>query len=177
MQCARCRYDNTAGAKFCGECGTRLEAGCAACGTLNPPGNKFCHECGSALGGAANADSRFASPDAYTPSHLARKILTARASLPGERKKVPILFADLKGSLELMADRDPEDARALLDDVIERLMEGVHRFEGTVNLDRRHGESRPEGSAAVERRAADGRRLAIDQALRTRGLAVVLPLR
>src|SRR6266508_3329445 len=133
MQCARCHHDNAAGAKFCGECGARLEAGCVACGTPNPPGNKFCHECGIALGGAANGDSRFASPDAYTPSHLARKILIARASLPGERKKVTVLFADLKGSLELMVDRDPEDARALLDDVIERLMEAVHRFEGTVN--------------------------------------------
>jgi predicted ATPase/class 3 adenylate cyclase len=133
MQCSRCHHDNAAGAKFCDECGARLEAGCPACGTPNPPGNKFCQECGIALGGAANGDSRFASPDAYTPSHLARKILTARASLPGERKKVTVLFADLKGSLELMADRDPEDARALLDDVIERLMEAVHRFEGTVN--------------------------------------------
>src|ERR671918_1484405 len=131
MRCSRCRHDNAAGAKFCGECGARLEAGCATCGMVNPPGNKFCHECGAALDSATGL--RFASPEAYTPSHLARKILTARSSLPGERKKVTVLFADLKGSLELMADRDPEDARALLDDVIERLMEAVHRFEGTVN--------------------------------------------
>src|SRR5918996_437050 len=133
MQCSRCRHENTAGAKFCGQCGAKLEAGCAACGSANPPGNKFCQECGTPLGSGPNADARFASPDTYTPSHLARKILTARASLPGERKKVTVLFADLKGSLELMADRDPEDARTLLDEVIERLMEAVHRFEGTVN--------------------------------------------
>jgi len=132
MQCSRCRHENVAGAKFCGECGARLEAACAACGTVNPAGNKFCHECGTALG-IGSDDARFASPDADTPSHLARKILTARASLPGERKKVTVLFADLKGSLELLADRDPEDARALLDGVLERLMEAVHRFEGTVN--------------------------------------------
>ncbi len=132
MQCSRCRHENVAGAKFCGECGARLEAACAACSTVNPAGNKFCHECGTALG-IGSDDARFASPDAYTPGHLARKILTARASLPGERKKVTVLFADLKGSLELLADRDPEDARALLDGVLERLMEGVHRFEGTVN--------------------------------------------
>jgi class 3 adenylate cyclase/tetratricopeptide (TPR) repeat protein len=132
MQCSRCRHENIAGAKFCGECGARLEAACAACSTVNPAGNKFCHECGTALG-IGSDDARFASPDAYTPSHLARKILTARASLPGERKKVTVLFADLKGSLELLADRDPEDARALLDGVLERLMEAVHRFEGTVN--------------------------------------------
>jgi class 3 adenylate cyclase/tetratricopeptide (TPR) repeat protein len=133
MRCARCHHENAAGAKFCGECGARLEAACAACGTANPPGNKFCQECGLALTAPGLGDVRFASPDAYTPSHLARKILTARASVSGERKKVTVLFADLKGSLELMADRDPEDARALLDDVIERLMEAVHRFEGTVN--------------------------------------------
>jgi class 3 adenylate cyclase/tetratricopeptide (TPR) repeat protein len=135
MQCSRCRHDNAAGAKFCGECGARLDAPCAACSTPNPPSNKFCQECGAALGTTLGVtpDARFASPDAYTPSHLARKILTARASLPGERKRVTVLFADLKGSLELMADRDPEDARALLDGVLERLMEAVHRFEGTVN--------------------------------------------
>ncbi|HEU4371554.1 MAG TPA: adenylate/guanylate cyclase domain-containing protein, partial [Methylomirabilota bacterium] len=132
MRCPRCRHDNAAGAKFCGECGARLDPACAACGAFNPPGNRFCHACGGALGGHP-PDARFASPHAYTPSHLARKILTARTSLPGERKLVTVLFADLKGSLELMADRDPEDARALLDAVIERLMEAVHRFEGTVN--------------------------------------------
>jgi class 3 adenylate cyclase/tetratricopeptide (TPR) repeat protein len=133
MQCSRCGHESSAGAKFCGQCGARLEAVCAACGTVNPLANKFCQECGKRLGEPGSADTRFTSPDAYTPGHLARKILTARAFLPGERKKVTVLFADLKGSLELMADRDPEDARALLDDVIERLMEAVHRFEGTVN--------------------------------------------
>jgi predicted ATPase/class 3 adenylate cyclase len=130
MQCSRCRHENSDGAKFCGECGTRLELACPACATLNPPANKFCQQCGGAL---AAGDVRFASPDTYTPSHLARKILTARTSLAGERKTVTVLFADLKGSLELLVDRDPEDARALLDSVIERLMEAVHRFEGTVN--------------------------------------------
>jgi class 3 adenylate cyclase len=46
---------------------------------------------------------------------------------------VTVLFADLKGSMELLADRDPEDARSLLDPVLERMMEAVHRYEGTVN--------------------------------------------
>jgi class 3 adenylate cyclase/tetratricopeptide (TPR) repeat protein len=137
MQCSRCRHENAAAAKFCGECGARLEAACASCGTANPPANKFCQECGAPLAGAAAGpgvvEPRFHSPDAYTPTHLARKILTARSSLAGERKKVTVLFADLKGSLELLGDRDPEDARALLDAVLERMMEGVHRYEGTVN--------------------------------------------
>ena len=137
MQCSRCQHENASGAKFCGECGGRLEAACPSCQTVNPPTNKFCQECGAALtaaGAPAPAgETRFTSPDAYTPTHLARKILTARSSLAGERKKVTVLFADLKGSLELLADRDPEDARALLDAVLERMMEAVHRYEGTVN--------------------------------------------
>jgi class 3 adenylate cyclase len=77
--------------------------------------------------------SRFASPGSYTPKHLAEKILTSKAALEGERKQVTVLFADLKGSMELLADRDPEEARRLLDPVLEHMMEAVHRYEGTVN--------------------------------------------
>jgi class 3 adenylate cyclase/tetratricopeptide (TPR) repeat protein len=73
------------------------------------------------------------SPEAYTPKHLAEKILTSKAALEGERKQVTVLFADLKGSMELLADRDPEEARKVLDPVLERMMEAVHRYEGTVN--------------------------------------------
>jgi class 3 adenylate cyclase/tetratricopeptide (TPR) repeat protein len=76
---------------------------------------------------------RFASPETYTPRHLAERILHSQAALEGERKQVTVLFADLKGSMELLADRDPEEARKLLDPVLERMMEAVHRYEGTVN--------------------------------------------
>jgi len=69
----------------------------------------------------------------YTPPHLAEKILTSKTALEGERKQVTVLFADLKGSMELLADRDPEEARQLLDPVLERMMQAVHRYEGTVN--------------------------------------------
>jgi predicted ATPase/class 3 adenylate cyclase len=72
-------------------------------------------------------------PLSYTPRHLAEKILTSKSTLEGERKQVTVLFADLKGSMELLADRDPEEARQLLDPVLERLMAAVHRYEGTVN--------------------------------------------
>jgi len=60
-------------------------------------------------------------------------ILTSKSALEGERKQVTVLFADLKGSMELLADRDPEEARKILDPVLERMMEAVHRYEGTVN--------------------------------------------
>jgi class 3 adenylate cyclase len=68
-----------------------------------------------------------------TPAHLTEKILDARQALAGERKQVTVLFADLKGSMELLAERDPEEARQLLDPVLERMIEAVHRYEGTVN--------------------------------------------
>ncbi len=63
----------------------------------------------------------------------AERILTSKAALEGERKQVTVLFADLKGSMELLADRDPEEARKILDPVLEHMMEAVHRYEGRVN--------------------------------------------
>jgi class 3 adenylate cyclase/tetratricopeptide (TPR) repeat protein len=82
---------------------------------------------------AALAPIQPQAPLAYTPPYLAEKILTSRSALEGERKQVTVLFADLKGSMELLADRDPEEARQLLDPVLERMMAAVHRYEGTVN--------------------------------------------
>jgi len=82
---------------------------------------------------AAPAPVQGHAPHAYTPAHLTEKILASRAALEGERKQVTVLFADLKGSMELLADRDPEEARQLLDPVLERMMAAVHQYEGTVN--------------------------------------------
>src|SRR5262249_50342141 len=72
-------------------------------------------------------------PLAYTPRHLAEKILTSKRVLEGERKQVTVLFADLKGSTELIRDLDPETAQHLLDPALHLMMDAVHRFEGTVN--------------------------------------------
>jgi class 3 adenylate cyclase/tetratricopeptide (TPR) repeat protein len=130
MDCPRCQHENPPLAKFCLECGSRLAPTCAQCGTALPAGAKFCLECGQPVGAPPG---RSPSPDAYTPKHLAEKILTSKSALEGERKQVTVLFADLKGSMELLADRDPEEARKLLDPVLERMMEAVHRYEGTVN--------------------------------------------
>src|SRR3970040_1311443 len=109
-----CSHTNPSGAKFCSECGTRLEATCAACGAPLAPAAKFCSQCGAptaAPGAAPSSPERFTSPEAYTPRYLAERILTSRAAMEGERKQVTVLFADLKGSMELLADADPEDAR------------------------------------------------------------------
>ena len=72
-------------------------------------------------------------PLAYTPPYLIEKILTTRSAMEGERKQVTVLFADLKGSTELIRDLDPEAAQKLLDPALQRMMDAVHRFEGTVN--------------------------------------------
>jgi class 3 adenylate cyclase/tetratricopeptide (TPR) repeat protein len=97
-----------------------------------PPGAKFCFECARPVG-APGSGPRFTSPEIYTPRHLAERILNSKTALEGERKQVTVLFADLKGSMELLADRDAEEARKLLDPVLELMMEAVHRYEGTVN--------------------------------------------
>jgi class 3 adenylate cyclase/tetratricopeptide (TPR) repeat protein len=134
MQCPRCRAENRETRRFCGECGCSLSATCPACGFSNEGGEKFCGGCGKSLALLpTSAEPKFSSPQSYTPRHLAERILTSKAALEGERKQVTVLFADLKGSMELLADRDPEEARRLLDPVIEHMMEAVHRYEGTVN--------------------------------------------
>jgi class 3 adenylate cyclase len=128
MRCSRCRHENPPQAKFCSECGANLGSRCGACGVELAAGAKFCAQCGAAT---AAAGARFGAPQSYTPKHLAERILSA--DIEGERKQVTVLFADLKGSMELLAERDPEDARRILDPVIERMMEAVHHYEGTVN--------------------------------------------
>jgi class 3 adenylate cyclase/tetratricopeptide (TPR) repeat protein len=82
-------------------------------------------------GGTASASAP--APPVTPPAYLAEKILTSRAALEGERKQVTVLFADLKGSTELIQGLDPEEARALLDPALHIMMEAVHRYEGTVN--------------------------------------------
>ena len=131
MTCSQCQAQNPDDARFCEECGARLMLACPQCGAEITPGKKFCRACGAALSGRVS--DRSLSPASYTPKHLAEKILTSKTALEGERKQVTVLFADLKGSMELLADRDPEEARTLLDPVLERLMDAVHRYEGTVN--------------------------------------------
>src|SRR5688572_22759853 len=106
MKCPLCHAENKAGARFCEDCGARLEIACPACGTYATPGKKFCRDCGATL--SSESSGRFGNLDSYTPKHLADKILRSKAALEGERKQLTVLFADLTGSMELLADRDPE---------------------------------------------------------------------
>jgi hypothetical protein len=133
MQCLACQHDNPPDASFCGEC-ARLEKQCPSSGERNRAGAKFCRACGQSMTERGDArTTRVHAPTYYTPRHLAERILTSRSATEGERKQVTVLFADLKGSMELLAERDAEEARKILDPVLEQMVEPVHRYEGTVN--------------------------------------------
>src|SRR5215831_9411573 len=133
MQCLHCRVDNKDDRRFCTSCGAPLVVRCAACHFANDAGSTFCGGCGAALSMSKASvfvppavPRVYASPKAYTPAHLADRIIGGRAALEGERKQVTVLFADLKGSMELVSERDPEEARAILEPVLDRMMEAVH---------------------------------------------------
>jgi class 3 adenylate cyclase len=135
MRCVRCQHQNEEGATFCEECAARLALACVNCGRQLAPTAKFCpgsaHPTG--LASPAKTGPRLTAPESYVPQRLAERILNSRAAVEGERQQVTVLFADLKGSMELLADRDPGEARGILDPVLERMMDAVHHYEGTVN--------------------------------------------
>jgi len=140
MKCPECHTENLADSAFCEECSAPLEAACPTCGAGNRPTAKFCRKCRAALqvpgaGSQVSAPTRHPAPDprSYTPKHLADKILTSRSALEGERKQVTVLFADVKGSMELASQVDPEEWHKILDRFFQILADGVHRFEGSVN--------------------------------------------
>jgi len=127
MKCAKCGADNREGAKFCNECAAPIEASCPKCGTKNKPGAKFCDECGTSLGLSA-----VASPKNPNDSSIRVIDRAVAENLEGERKTVTMLFADIKGSMDLMEDLDPEEARAIVDPALKLMMEAVQRYGGYV---------------------------------------------
>ena len=137
MRCAACNADNPTTAKFCNACGARLGMHCSRCGHISGAGSRFCSECGGPLTvtRSVQVEQRAGAgrPSTYTPPHLAEKILASRSMLEGERKQVTVLFADIKGSTELIRALDTEEAQQLLDGTVKVMMEAVHRYEGTVN--------------------------------------------
>ena len=133
MRCWGCTAENPENAKFCLECGAQLGHRCAACGAESPARAKFCLECGKPLGTASNPGPAPPEPRSYTPKHLAEKILTSRSALEGERKQVTVLFADVKGSMDLAEQVDPEKWHGILNRFFQIPPDGVHRYEGTIN--------------------------------------------
>ena len=115
------------------ECGAPLPLVCPACSFENQSSAKFCGGCGIRLSAIVPSPVLQAAPKNYTPKSLAKRILHSRSALEGERKQVTVLFADIKGSMELIQGSDPEEARHILDPTVEAMMSAVHRYEGTVN--------------------------------------------
>ena len=108
---------------------------CVACGAELPTGSRFCNKCGPPAIQAASPIApverlSVTDPRQYTPGHLAERILTSRVALEGERKQVTVMFADLKGSMELLADRDPEEARDGGTVVSRSIASGIERAKG-----------------------------------------------
>jgi class 3 adenylate cyclase len=132
MRCGACARENREGRKFCAACGGRLASVCSACGALNEPGESFCGDCGAMLADArpTTASTPRAPPP---PKHLADKIRKARPALAGERKHITVLSVDVKGSMTLTERMDPEHWFRIIEDYVQIVAEGVHRFEGTTN--------------------------------------------
>jgi len=144
MKCAKCQSQNREGVKFCEECGAPLAVTCQSCGAELAPGKKFCGSCGAPTGApaaapvaapaaAAERADRFASPESYTPKHLAEKILTSKSAMEGERKSVTVMFADVSGFTAMSERLDPEEVHAIMDRAFEVILGAVHRYEGTIN--------------------------------------------
>ena len=133
MNCSACGHENPAHSKFCSECGQALALRCPACDAELAAGSKFCNQCGSTVAAGKPAEIVERTPQTYTPKHLAEKILTSRSALEGERKQVTVMFADVKGSMDLAGQLDAEQWHQILDRFFAILTDGVHRYEGTVN--------------------------------------------
>jgi len=139
MRCSKCGSDNREGRKFCTTCGTPLVASCPHCGAPIEPGERFCGECGRPLGGNRGSPLRRAGagsrPKRRRNSGSSSSVSGARTSEnldAGERKIVTALFADIKGSMELMQDRDPEEARTIIDPALQLMIEAVRHYDGHV---------------------------------------------
>src|SRR5216683_535464 len=134
MRCTKCGTESTTSRKFCATCGSALSRRCPKCCAENAPSSAFCQDCGAALAGNA-ASAAAGSPQAASTAPEIRVTPEQQdpsKTIDGERKTVTALFADIKGSTELMEDLDPEEARAIVDPALKLMMDAVHRYDGYV---------------------------------------------
>src|SRR6516165_4018527 len=127
MRCSKCGAENPDRAKFCVECASPFARRCPSCNAENSQTAKFCLECAKPLEGAGDKSPRV--PDAGSPIQVNAG---TPDSLDGERKTVTVLFADIKGSMDLIEDLDPEEARAIIDPALKLMIDAVHNYDGYV---------------------------------------------
>jgi class 3 adenylate cyclase/tetratricopeptide (TPR) repeat protein len=130
--CSKCGFENPDGMKFCGNCGASLANRCSRCGSENPAPFKFCGQCGAPLQPQGPAEPP--PPGPRTSAERAHRIIPEQAvAAPNEeRKTVSALFADIKGSMELMEELDPEEARALVDPALHLMIESANHYGGYI---------------------------------------------
>src|ERR1700730_11377402 len=133
MRCSKCGTNNPSTNNFCAKCGNAIARHCAKCKAENPPTSDFCGKCGAPLTNDAGTARATSSPQGLASDVLvAPEQPDASTVIDGERKTVTELFADIKGSMDLMEDLDPEEARAIVDPAIKLMMDAVHRYGGYV---------------------------------------------
>src|SRR5262244_3231996 len=126
MRCSSCSSENPPGTRFCAECGTRFPIKCLKCGAEYSAHAKFCRDCGAPLDGKPNTTK----PAASEPVPVLGQ--SDPSATEGERKNVTALFADIKGSMEMIENLDPEEARAIVDPALKLMIDAVHRYDGYI---------------------------------------------
>jgi class 3 adenylate cyclase len=134
MRCTKCGTESTTSRKFCAACGSALSRRCPKCGAENAPSSAYCEDCGAALAGNAASAATGSPQTASTASEIrvAPEQQDPSKTIDGERKTVTALFADIKGSMELMEELDPEEARAVIDPALKLMIDAAHRYDGYV---------------------------------------------
>ena len=133
MRCTKCGTNNAPGNNFCAQCGNALTRSCAKCKAENPPSSNFCGKCGAPLiDSAVSVGATPSTSESASDARVAAERPDAARTIDGERKTVTALFADIKGSTELMRDLDPEEARAIVDPALKLMIDAVHRYDGYV---------------------------------------------
>jgi class 3 adenylate cyclase/tetratricopeptide (TPR) repeat protein len=127
VACRRCNAENPDGARFCDACGAALDLSCTACGAINRSSARFCGHCGAPLAGtdARTSTAAWAGREEISASEMALSL--------GERKDVTVLFADVRGSTQLIEALDPEAAMHQLDPAVQAMADAVVRSGGVVN--------------------------------------------
>jgi class 3 adenylate cyclase/tetratricopeptide (TPR) repeat protein len=140
VKCSKCQFENSASAKFCVDCGGKLEIVCQNCSTRNYPSHKFCSDCGLTIiipsepsPQELSFEEKLGKIQKYLPKGITEKILSQKDKIEGERKQVTVLFCDMKGFTRLSEKLGPEEVYAMMDRVYEILIKKVHDYEGTVN--------------------------------------------